>query len=275
MKLRFDQIGYWTEVKLDIIKQYATQYSKILSNQTNPRLHHVYIDAFAGPGKHFSKDKKDFVPGSPQIALTVNPPFKEYYFIDIDRAKLEELKKIASGHANVHILEGDCNEKLITDVFPNVRRNDYRRGLCLLDPYGLHLNWEVIRTAGEMASIDMFLNFPVADMNRNVLWRNPENVDPAEINRMNAYWGDESWREVAYNTQRNLFGMPVKEENETIADAFRKRLMEVAKFLYVPEPLPMRNSKNAVVYYLYFASHKPVASNIVNHIFKHYYDFRG
>ena len=275
MKLVFDEIGYWTEVKLDIIKQYATQYSKILSNQTNPQLHHVYIDAFAGPGKHFSKDKKDFVPGSPQIALAINPPFKDYYFIDINRAKLEELKKIASGHANVHILEGDCNEKLITDVFPNVRRNNYRRGLCLLDPYGLHLNWEVIRTAGEMESIDMFLNFPVADMNRNVLWRNPDNVDPAEINRMNAYWGDESWREVAYNTQRNLFGMPVKEENETIADAFRKRLMDVAKFSYVPEPLPMRNSKNAVVYYLYFASHKPVALNIVNHIFKHYSDFRG
>ncbi|MCX5997853.1 MAG: three-Cys-motif partner protein TcmP [Chloroflexi bacterium] len=275
MKLVFDEIGYWTEVKLDIIKQYATEYSKILSNQTNPQFHHVYIDAFAGPGKHFSKDKKHFVPGSPQIALTVSPPFRDYYFIDIDRAKLGELKKFASVHGNVHIFEGDCNEKLMTDVFPNVKYEDYRRGLCLLDPYGLHLNWDVIKTAGEMKSIDMFLNFPVADMNRNVLWRNPENVDPAEVNRMNTYWGDETWREVAYNTQRNLFGMPVKEDNETIADAFRKRLVEVANFQYVPNPLPMRNSKNAIIYYLYFASQKPVASNIVEYIFKHYSDFRG
>jgi hypothetical protein len=29
----------------------------------------------------------------------------------------------------------------------------------------------------------------------------------------------------------------------------------------------MRNSKNAVVYYLFFASHKPVAADIVTQIF--------
>ena len=45
-----------------------------------------------------------------------------------------------------------------------------------------------------MGSIDMFLNFPVADINRNVLWRNPEGVDTADIDRMNAFWGDNSWR---------------------------------------------------------------------------------
>ena len=275
MTLVFDEIGYWTEIKLDIIRQYATQYSKILSNQARPQLHHVYIDAFAGPGTHFSKDKQDFVPGSPQIALTIDPPFKDYYFIDISRDKLTELKKIAAGHDNVHIFQGDCNQVLLTDVFPNVLRREYRRGLCLLDPYGLHLNWDVIKTAGDMQSIDMFLNFPVADMNRNVLWRNPDNVDPIEINRMNAYWGDESWRNIAYSTQKNLFGLPMKEDNDTIAEAFRRRLIEVANFKHMPDPLPMRNSKNAIVYYLYFASQKPVALNIVNHIFRHYFDFRA
>ena len=40
---------------------------------------------------------------------------------------------------------------------------------CLLDPYGLHLDWEVMRTAGELGTIDMFLNFPIMDMNRNAL----------------------------------------------------------------------------------------------------------
>jgi hypothetical protein len=59
----------------------------------------------------------------------------------------------------------------------------------LLDPYGLQLDWKVIETAGKMRSIDMFLNFPVADMNRNVLWRNPEGVDAADLKRMNEFWG--------------------------------------------------------------------------------------
>src|SRR5712672_907087 len=36
---RFDEIGYWSEIKLEIIKQYAQAYSKILVKH---RLHHVY-----------------------------------------------------------------------------------------------------------------------------------------------------------------------------------------------------------------------------------------
>ena len=53
--LRFDEIGYWSEVKLDIVRDYAREYSKILSAQRNPELEHVYIDAFAGAGLHLSK----------------------------------------------------------------------------------------------------------------------------------------------------------------------------------------------------------------------------
>ena len=52
MALVFDEIGYWSEIKLDIIEKYALPYSKILSSRRNPEFHHVYIDAFAGSGTH-------------------------------------------------------------------------------------------------------------------------------------------------------------------------------------------------------------------------------
>jgi hypothetical protein len=51
-RLKFDEIGYWSEIKLDIVKDYASAYSRILAAQTKPALHHVYIDAFAGAGGH-------------------------------------------------------------------------------------------------------------------------------------------------------------------------------------------------------------------------------
>jgi hypothetical protein len=44
----------------------------------------------------------------------------------------------------------------------------------------------------------------------------------------------------------------------------------VAGFSFVPEPLAMKNSNNAVVYYLFFASQKPVAKKIIDDIFKKY-----
>jgi len=272
MSLIFDTIGYWSEIKLEIIRQYARQYSIILASQKNPELYHVYIDAFAGSGKHISRKTKNFVSGSPQIALDIKPPFKEYYFIDIDGAKVAKLKEIVSNRPEAHVLEGDCNSRLLAEVFPRVRYEDYRRGLCLLDPYGLDLNWKVIGTAGQMKSIDMFLNFPVMDINRNVLWSNPEGVDRADILRMDAFWGDGSWKGVAYRQIPDLFGelWEMKEGNKTIALAFKERLETVARFKHVLDPLPMRNSKGAIVYYLFFASQSQVAENIIKYIFNRY-----
>jgi three-Cys-motif partner protein len=268
--MKFDEIGNWTEVKLEIIREYASAYSRILAAQTNPRLSHAYIDAFSGAGINISRNSGDVKAGSPVVALGIIPPFKDYYFIDIDQEKVEILKKVTEGRDNVHIYPSDCNAALLNEVFPKVKFEDYRRALCLLDPYGLHLDWEIIATAAKMKSIEIFINFPVMDMNRNVLWKNPEGVTTKQINRMNAFWGDATWRDVAYDTTLSLFGFPVKADNETIASAFKNRLMKKAGFLHVPDPIPMRNSKDATLYYLFFASQKPVADEIVTEIFTKY-----
>ncbi len=272
--LRYDEIGYWSEIKLDIIKEYATAYSRILSGWSSPEFYHLYIDAFAGAGQHKSKTTGEFVLGSPANALLVSPPFREYHFIDLDEQKIESLDELAGTRENVSIYHGDCNQVLLNEVLPRAKYESYRRALCVLDPYGLHLDWEVIFTIGQMKSVEIFLNFPVADMNRNVLWRKPEGVSPAQVERMNRFWGDDSWRKVAYvpSLQTDLFGKMHEEKvsNEVIVEAFRKRLKEVAGFPNVPKPIAMRNTQNAVVYYLFFASHKPVAENIVQYIFDKY-----
>jgi len=266
----FDEINYWSEIKLDIVREYASTYSQILHAQKKPNLYHIYMDAFAGAGIHLSKSSGEFIAGSPLNALHVEPPFKEYHLIDMDSEKIDALRELVGERSDVKIHEGDCNTILLGKVFPKAKFEDYRRALCLLDPYGLHLNWEVIRKAGEMKSIEIFLNFPVADMNRNILWRNSEGVDSKQIERMNAFWGDESWKDAAYDTSRNLFGWKEKTDNAAVVNAFQKRLKKVAGFKYVPKPIPMRNTKGADIYYLFFASQKPVAANIVKEIFDKY-----
>jgi three-Cys-motif partner protein len=272
MKVSLDEIGIWSEIKLAILKEYASAYSRILSAQSSPRLHHIYIDGFAGAGKHISKSTGDFVLGSPLNALAVRPPFKEYYLVDLNEARVQGLEKQIGPRADVHLLHGDCNEVLLKQVLPNAKYEDYRRALCVLDPYGLHLDWNVIREAGSMKSVDMFLNFPVADMNRNALWRDPSGVDPADKERMTRFWGDSSWEKAAYSEHPNLFGELIsqKEPNNTVAMAFRERLKKVAGFQHVLKPMPMRNSVGAVVYYLFFASQKDTARNIVEQIFAKY-----
>jgi hypothetical protein len=87
---------------------------------------------------------------------------------------------------------------------------------------------EVVRTAGEMRSIELFLNFPLAAMNRTVLRRDPSGADHRDIHRMTVFWGDDSWRETAYTTKRSLFGHLEKLDNPAMAEAYRRRLQEVA-----------------------------------------------
>jgi len=228
-----DEIGPWSEIKLEIIGDYATEYSKIITQQEVP-LHHVYIDAFAGPGRHISKTTGGMVLGSPANALLVQPPFREYHFIDIESSRVEDLQRLARDREEINVYQGDCNEILLSKVFPRVAWEDYRRGLCLLDPYGMHLDWKVIEAAGRMRSLEVFLNFPVADMNRNVLWKDPTRVSNDHAARMTRFWGDESWRNVAYTTTYHLFGWHEKTDNDTIAEAFRERLRQVAGFTHVP-----------------------------------------
>jgi len=266
-RLQFDRIGNWSEIKLEIIEQYARAYSTILAGHAKTSFFHVYIDAFAGAGRHISKATEEMVPGSPLNALTVQPRFREYHFIEIAQEKIQNLRDLVGDRNDVFIYEGDCNQVLLRDVFPRVQYSQYRRGLCLLDPYGLHLDWKVLAEAGRMKSFEVFLNFPVADMNRNVFWRDPEGVDKLDIERMNLFWGDDSWRNFVYQTSGNFFEYPEKQPTHVVVEAFRERLRKVAGFSHVPDPLPMRNSKGAIVYYLFFASQNQTGAKIAHDIF--------
>jgi three-Cys-motif partner protein len=182
------------------------------------------------------------------------------------------LQKLCEGRSDVEIINDDANSYLRT-LLPTIQYHFFNRAFCVLDPYGLHLDWEIIELAGKSQAVDMFLNFPVMDMNRNAIWRYPEKTPQDGIDRMTRFWGDESWKQAAYakSRQRTLFSFEPddeKQSNNAIVAAFRERLNKVAGFEFVPEPMPMINRRNAVIYYLFFASPKPVAKNIISHIFK-------
>ena len=266
--LQFDEIGYWSEIKLDIVRRYATAYSKIISRQR--RFRHFYVDAFSGPGVHVRKVTGEMVLGSPLNALNVEPKFKGYWFIDLDEDKIQFLRTEVGPRDDVEFFAGDCNDVLLRHVFPRLTYESYSRALCLIDPYGLHLDWSVLTSAGQMRTIEVFLNFPVADMNRNILWHDPQGVAAGDIARMTRFWGDESWHAAAYDSSGDLFKHERRTDNDTIVNAFKRRLEEIAGFAYVPHPIPMRNRQGATVYYLFFASMNKTGADIVTWLFDKY-----
>jgi len=269
--VKLDEIGIWSEIKIAILREYACAFTSILKTKAWCR-GCCYVDAFAGAGLHISKTTREMVPGSPLNALLVEPRFDRVILIDLDAKKVDSLMMLCGHDERVEILSGDCNEVLLDKVAPSLSYASYWRGLCVLDPYGIHgksLHWRTIKQLADLRSVDIFLNFPLMDINRNTLRSRLANADDADVVAFNAFWGGDDWIDLMY--QSDLFGDLDKiGNNEKLATAFQKRLKTVAGFEFVPEPIMMRNSKGGPLYFLYFASHQSVAQKVVLDIFKKY-----
>jgi len=73
------------------------------------------------------------------------------------------------------------------------------------------------------------------------------------------------WRRLV----RLLFGAEEeKVANAQVAEAFRRRLRDEAGFGCVIPPIPMRNTNNATVYYLFYASQNKTGEKIAKFLFK-------
>jgi three-Cys-motif partner protein len=233
---------------------------------------HFYIDGFASAGVSLDKSSGNLVLGSALRVLDVQPPFARYFLVELDRKRYELLRRICSGRNDVETFCGDANVVLPRDIFPRVRQSKYERAFCLLDPYNeTNLRWETVAAAAKTEAIDVLIHFPIYSMNINVLRKE----GPAQKERLNLYWGDDSWEPIAYeeDPQMDLFGSTrtTKAGNEKIITAYRDRLIAAARFKATSRPIPMRNSKGNIVYYLIFAtSSKPTGAKAITAVANHF-----
>ena len=109
MAVEHDEIGIWSEVKLAIITEYASTYTKIMDAQRRdriPSLRWFYIDGYAGSGHH----------------------------VDSETGRAAELRKESGNRPDVFTYSEDCSTVLLSKVFPRADYGGYKRALCLLDP---------------------------------------------------------------------------------------------------------------------------------------------
>jgi three-Cys-motif partner protein len=110
LPFKFDEIGIWSELKLEIVEQYGAAYTKAFAR--TPNLKKYYIDGFSGAGVHVAKITKARVEGSPARALKVKPAFDGFCFIDLNADKTEYLRAVCGDRSDVDIHTGDSNEYL-------------------------------------------------------------------------------------------------------------------------------------------------------------------
>ncbi|MCC7105186.1 MAG: three-Cys-motif partner protein TcmP [Chloroflexi bacterium] len=269
-------IRLWTRDKLEILGKYLHAYSTIMRKQRDEEgwlKSYSYIDAFANEGQYFDADAREYVDGSPGVALKCDPPFDDYWFIELRASRLVSLQANVTALPNrerAHFVQGDANEVLANTITRQIRREYYRRGFVFLDPYGLQVSWDTACRLAEARAFDVFVNFPVMGVNR-LLDRDrlPDERNTAALERI---IGDSSWIEPMYESQPDLFGETRHQRGrsraEEIADIYVRKLK--ALFGRVSRPVIMRNSANAPLYALFLASHNETAVKITNSIFQTY-----
>lgn len=280
---RENTVGPWAGTKLDALEAYLNFYGIALSKQPFNR---VYIDAFAGAcvskvrgggasgelSSFFeddddSKAQAEFILGSPVRALNVQNPFHRYYFFDLDKTRAETLGVATSERDDVTVQVGDCNP-LIRALAPSLKKWN-TRGVAFLDPYGAHLEWSTLVALADTGTMEAVINFPVA-MAINRLISKSGNMPENLTNQLNACFGTDEWKAIAYRKDTDLFGDEVISKNggvaESLLNLYVGRLRKI--FPHVATPRLIRNTRNAPLYYLIWAGPNELGLKVADKILK-------
>ena len=261
--------GDWTEQKLDCLRKYLYEYTKIMNNFN---FHYCYIDAFAGTGYRvlqpdenpnqislpdlITVEEERFLDGSARIALQVQPPFKEYIFIEKNNNRFSKLQKLKDEFPNqfIKFINNDANEYLIS--FCNQTDWMSTRAVVFLDPYGMQVKWNTIEAVASTKAIDLWILFPLGAINRLLERQGQRHL--SKRNTLNDFFGDTDWLKVFYPLSESLL-LPGMHENKvgSIFTEISKYVIEKLENIFpkvADNPLPLYNSKNVPIYLLCFAA---------------------
>jgi hypothetical protein len=215
----------------------------------------IYIDAFAGSGIA-SLRTDEVIEGSASLAM--NYDFDEYYFIEYDFDRLTELKKyIDDKYPNkvkkIKYIQGDCNIEL-PKIFDFL--GPYKRGIMLLDPYAMELKWDILKEAQRTKILDIWYLFPFMAVNRCL---KSDGEIPEKLKLTLDYILPKGWYEALYfkNPQYNMFDTVEykRVDFEKLIDFIYDELNKI--FPYVGPSKKLKNSKNTLLFILYFAVSNP------------------
>lgn len=247
-KIFGNEIGAWTELKLEYIKKYLEAYSNILRSKF-PEYH--FIDAFAGSGFCKKRKTRELIYGSPLIALNIQPPFTKYFFIELNKNKadcLEAERKNNYPNLDAKIKNGDCNI-IIDSILSCI--NDSIPFIALLDPQAGDLYWETIYKISLKRRAEVLINFPFGmAIRRYMPFTKGKNILQNMKNKLNKIFGNNNWEGVYEERKRHKISSTVAREK--YLDLYLKNLTSIGFEYYASKNI--KNSQNNHIYYLIFAT---------------------
>ena len=142
-----DDLGPWTEDKLDLIRNYCQIFSSAMKNKWT----RAYVDLYAGSGLCRIEGRREVLLGSPLIALSVDVPFDSYVFCESDPDRFSALKarvEKSYSHLNTKLIPGKFEEH-IDEICSRIPAKSL--ALCFVDPFDCDFNIDDLKTISRSA----------------------------------------------------------------------------------------------------------------------------
>lgn len=284
--------GNWTEKKLTVLEHYLESYLTAMKHHRD-YFKLAYIDAFAGDGSIHVQTKigspsslftdilptadpevSDLIRGSARRALSLDPGFDTYIFIEKDPNAIKELKRLKHEYPErkTVIKEGDANYHL-----QNLCKKDWskRRAVVFLDPAGMQVHWNTMEALASTQAVDVWVWFPIGVAVNRLLTKDGKFM-PGWEEILNQIFGTPEWKKAFYEEYEvyNLFSQTfekrrVKTANfGSIAAFYNNRLRSIFPEV-APNPRLMTNSRNNPIYLLCFACANEKGAKIASRIAQH------
>jgi len=263
--------GKWTTVKLDYLQRYIGLFET--SMRSKPWCARSYIDLFSGTGKFQVENQNSFHLGSALLALTTKHPFTHYFFVDESQDNIDILSKRCEKNNNLEkrFYVGDANSR-VNEVVEEIKAIDRNRSkdqwtslnLAFLDPDGLELEWETVKTLASVRKMDLIIFYSQSGLTRNF-----DNCLDSETDTViDKFFGDREWRNI-YKSSKLGEALGI---HRKLIDYYKHKLT-ILKYVDVKdiedgaEPV-MKNSKEAPLYRLIFASKHKRGHDFWNKVIK-------
>lgn len=269
--------GFWTQQKIEIFVKYLFAYLEIMKQQPFKL---IYFDGFAGCGRIEPEDSgienDNFIESVALQVLRMDHPklFDIYYMVDKHKKRSAALKKLVKDtfpQLSAHVVQDDCNARLISMASFMKSRTKFR-ALAFIDPFGMSLKWSSLEACRNLG-VDMWILIPTGVAVNRLLMRKEDKIPESWLKRLEDFYGlsSDELREHFYqrNEYMTLFGTETLTQKTSGAiqkavELYRKRLETIWK--YVSTPFPMKNSQGSTMYHFLMATNNASGLKIANDI---------
>jgi three-Cys-motif partner protein len=269
----------WSVWKTEIV---LGGYLPLFTRAGKTSRHRLYIDGFAGTARNLEQGTGRQIPGSPRVALGVEPPFTHLLLFEVP-GKAAELESSLRGDfpdRTIRVIGGDCNTTMTTGLQWVREHGSSKSGphlgqaIAYLDPDALELDWRTVETLAKWGMtaaaaehrrrnrIEQLILFPTGPMRRTLPGpgkAEANEIQKAEVDRL---FGNSSWREI-YSAQHDG---RIRGEDSWLHYVELYRLGLARLGYEYSSAIEVRNTSNVVLYHLVFATGHPAGANIMKAI---------